>query len=246
MQAAETALRLDDGLADAHCAVAHLTSLWEFDWQKAEAGFRRAIALNPNSADAHDLYGRTCSAQERFDEALALQRRAQELDPLAHRLDVATTLLRAGRYAESEAEAARAVEFEPEYDRAQATLGWAQFKQGNIKSGLAHLEQAVTASPHDTQWLAQLGEARALAGDIAGARDILRQLEERARTGYVTPYHFAFVYTGLGEHETALDLLERAFAERAGAIYGIKGSFLLAPLRGHPRFQALLARINLG
>jgi hypothetical protein len=42
-----------------------------------------------------------------------------------------------------------------------------------------------------------------------------------------------------------MDLLERAFEQRAGAIYGIKGSFLFEPLRAHPRFQALLARLNL-
>ena len=138
-QAAAEAIRLDPGLADAQCAVAHLKSIWDFDWQGAEAGFRRALVLNPNSADTHDLYGRMCGAQQRFDDALALQRRAQELDPLAHRLDVATTLLRAGRYAEAEVDAARAVEFEPEYGRALATLGWAQFKQGNVASGLEHL-----------------------------------------------------------------------------------------------------------
>jgi hypothetical protein len=77
------------------------------------------------------------------------------------------------------------------------------------------------------------------------AREVLRQLEDRARHTYVSPYHLAFVYTGLGEHERALDLLEQAFDERAGAMYGIKGSFLLAPLRSHPRFRTLLKKMNL-
>lgn len=244
-KAADDALRLDPGLGDAHCADAHLKSLWEFDWEAAEAGFRRAIALNPNGADAYDLYGRMCGAQQRFDDALVLQRRAQELDPLAHRLDVATTLLRAGRYAEAEAEARRAAEFDPDYDRAYITLGWAQLQQGNVEAGLKNIERAVAFSPGDTQWLAQLGEARALTGDREGARAILRQLEARAATGYVAPYHLAFIHTGLGEHERAIELLERAFEERAGAIYAIKGSFLFAPLRDHPRFQALLARLHI-
>jgi hypothetical protein len=53
------------------------------------------------------------------------------------------------------------------------------------------------------------------------------------------------VLTGLGEHERALDLLEQAYEGRAGGIFGIKGSFLFAPLRGHPRFQALLRKMNL-
>jgi hypothetical protein len=53
------------------------------------------------------------------------------------------------------------------------------------------------------------------------------------------------VYTGLGEHDRAIDLLEAAVEERSGGVYGIKGSFLFTPLRCHPGFLALLRRMNL-
>jgi adenylate cyclase len=246
MEAARHALRLDPDLGEAHTAMGHLRSVWEFDWAGAEAEFRRAIELCPSSADAYDLYGRLCGALERFDEALSMQRRAQELDPLAHRLDVASTLLRAGRYTEAEAEAGRAVEVDPDHDRGRATLGWALLKQGRFEAGLAELERAVALAPDNTQWLAQMGQALALAGRVDEARDVLRRLEERGATEYVAPYHLALVHTGLGEHERALDLLEQAADERAGAVYGIRGSFLFAPLRPHPRFKALLERMTLG
>jgi hypothetical protein len=62
---------------------------------------------------------------------------------------------------------------------------------------------------------------------------------------YVSPYHFAYLYTGLGEHDRAIDLLEQAVEERSGGAYGIKGSFLFAPLRSYPRFHALLRTMNL-
>jgi serine/threonine protein kinase/Tfp pilus assembly protein PilF len=243
--AAAQALRLDPGLGEAHSVAAYLKTLWDFDWTGAEREFQRALELSPSSADTYDLYGRMCSGLGRYDEAIALERRAQELDPLAHRLDVATTQLRAGRYDEAARGAARALEIDPVHDRALATLGWAYLKMGKTDEGLVALERAVAVALGNTQWLAQLGQAYALAGRADRARDVLRQLEDRARTSYVTPYHLAFVYTGLGEHERALDLLERAFAERTGAVYGIKASFLFAPLRAHPRFQALLKKINL-
>lgn len=243
--AASEALRLDPGSGEAHCAMAHIRAIWEFDWDAAEAEFRRAIELCPSSADAYGVYGRMCAALGRFDEALVLQRRAQELDPLAHRTDVATTLLRAGRWVEAEAEAVRAVEFDPDHDRGHATLGWALFKQGRTAEGLAELERAVALAPMSAQWLAQLGEARALAGDAEAAREILAELERRAETGFVASYNMAYVHTGLGDHDRAIDHLERAMEERTGAVYGLKGSFLLAPLRDHPRFEALLARMNL-
>jgi len=244
-EAAAHAVRIDPQLGEAHCTVAYLKTIWDFDWAGAEAEFKRALELSPNSADTYDLYGRMCSGLARYDEAITLQERAQELDPLAHRLDVATTQLRAGRYVEAARGAARALEFDPEHERALATLGWALFNQGKTDEGLANLERAVALTPGNTQWLAQLGQAYALAGKADRARDVLRRLEERARETYVSPYHVAYVYTGLGEHDRAMDLLERAFEERAGAVYGVKGGFLFAPLRRHPRFRALLEKMNL-
>lgn len=245
LEAAEQALRLDPQLGDAHCIMGHLMALWRFDWKGAEAEFKRALELAPSGADAYDLYGRLCSALGRFDEAIALQRRAQELDPLAHRLDVATTMLRADRYDEAAREAGRALEFDPDHDRAHATLGWAHIKRGMVEEGLAELERAVAAAPESIQWLAQLGQAYALAGRRKDAHRVLGRLNDEARYGYVAPFHLAFVYTGLGEFERALDLLDQAFAERGGAIYGIMGSFLFAPLRSHPRFKALLEKMHL-
>jgi TolB-like protein/Flp pilus assembly protein TadD len=242
--AVASALRLDPALSEAHTAAGYIKSLWEFDWSGAEAEFRMAIDLSPSNADAYDFYGRLCAAIGRFDEAVELVRRAQELDPLAHRTDLANALLRAGRYDEAVTEAVRAVEFETGNARAHATLGWAYLKQGRSAEGLRELERAVDLSPDTVQWTAQLGQARALSGDEAAARAILHQLEQRAAAGFVSPYHLAFVHTGLGEHDRAIDLLERAFAEGSGSVHGIRGSFLFAPLRGHPRFQALIDRIS--
>ena len=111
--------------------------------------------------------------------------------------------------------------------------------------GLAELERAAALVPGDNLFVAQLGEAYALAGRIDDAREILRRLETLSGQQYVSPYHLAYVYTGLGDYDRAMDCLERAYAERAGSIYGIKGSFLFAPLRGHPRFTALLKKMNL-
>jgi tetratricopeptide (TPR) repeat protein len=118
-------------------------------------------------------------------------------------------------------------------------------KKGMCDEGLAELEQAVTLAPGNTNWLGQLGQAYALAGKVGKAREVLQQLEELSQRRYVSPYHMAYVYAGLGEHDTAIDWLERAYVERAGAVYGIKGSFLFTALRSHPRFTALLKKMNL-
>jgi len=137
------------------------------------------------------------------------------------------------------------MELDPAYDRARATLGWAYFLSGRKAEGLAELERAVAVAPGNTIWLGQLGQAYAMAGDAGKARGTLRELEARARDAYVSPYHFAYVYIGLGDFDQAMDWLERAVAEHTGPAYSIKGSFLLTPLHKHPRFRALLRQMNL-
>jgi hypothetical protein len=75
---------------------------------------------------------------------------------------------------------------------------------------------------------------------------VLETLQQQALETYVSPYNFAYVHVGLGEHERAMDYLETAFQQRAGAVYGIKGSFLFKELRTHPRFIALVNKMNIG
>jgi serine/threonine protein kinase/Flp pilus assembly protein TadD len=245
LEAATKALSIDPDLGEAHSTLGYLKALHEFDWAGSEREFKRALALSPNDADTYDLYGRVCAAQQRYDEAIALLHRAEELDPLAHRSDVITAYLRAGRYDEAIGPAEHGVELDPNNGRVRATLGWAYFLSGRRDEGLVELEQAAAVSPGNTLWLAQLGEAYGMAGQEQKARDVLAKLEDRVRTEYVSPYHFAYVYTGLGDADRAMDWLERAVAERTGAAYGIKGSFLFTPLRDHPRFRALLKQMNL-
>jgi serine/threonine-protein kinase len=244
-KAIATALTLDNALGEAHAVLALLMCVHDYDWAGSEREFRLALQLSPGSADIHDHYGWLCSALGRFDEALELTRRAQELDPLAHRADLATTLIRSGRYEEALQAALKGLEFEPDYARGRATLAWAYLMLGRIDEGIAELRRAVELAPANSLYFAQLGEAYGLAGRIEEAREVLGRLQEMARTQYVSPYHLAYVYTGLGEMDRAMDLLEQAYDERAGSLYGVKGSFLFVPLRGHPRFQALLAKMNL-
>ena len=244
-EAAIKALDLDSELGEAHCVLAFLKFVSDFDWAGAERGFKRSLELSPGNADTYDLYGRLCAALERYDEAIAMHKRAHELDPLTHRMDVATALLRAGSYDEALETATRALESDPHNARGHATVAWAYVKKGQYDKGLPLLETAVAMSPGDTLWLAQLGQVHGMAGDAGKARDVLRQLEELSQRRYVSPYHMAYVYTGLGEWDRAIDFLESAYEKRAGAVYGIKGSFLFTALHSHPRFTALLKKMNL-
>jgi TolB-like protein/Tfp pilus assembly protein PilF len=243
--AVDKAVALDPDLAAARTVSASLKFMCDFDWKGAEREFELALKLAPGNADIYDRYSWMCSALGRSDDAIRLARRALELDPIAHRSDLAGELLRAGRYEETLEAARRVIEFEPTFWRGHALVGWTKILTGHMDEGISDLERAVGLSPGSTLLESQLGQAYAMAGRTEDARRILARLEAMAKERYVSPYHLAYVYTGLGEQEKAMDLLETAYRERAGAIYGIKGSYLFRSLHSNPRFQALLREMNL-
>jgi eukaryotic-like serine/threonine-protein kinase len=243
--AAARALALDDELPEAHGISGLIRFVFDYDWDGAEREILKVLELSPGNAEVHDHYSWLCSSLGRHDDALREVRRARELDPLTAQSDVATALLRAGRTEEALEDARRSVALEPGFSRCHSTLGWALILHGERAEGLVELERAAELTPGVTIFLAQLGQAYALAGDVEKARRILEQLRELAAHEFVSPYHFAYVYTGLGEHETAIDCLEHAFELRSGGMYGIKSSFLFTDLRAHPRFVDLLRKMNL-
>jgi serine/threonine-protein kinase len=246
-EAAERALAADPDLGEAHGALAFVKLVADFDWRGSEHGFRRALELSPGSDLLWSAYGLLLSALDRSDDAIAAYRRAKELSPLTavHSSTLASMLLRAGRADDALEEAQRLVELQPEFPLSRSNLGWALLKRGEIDLGLAELERAVSLAPGNTMLLGQLAHAYASAARTEQARSVLAQLLDLAASRYVSPYHLAYVYAGLGEPDAAVDCLERAYADRAGGIYGLKGSFLFGSLAGHPRFIALLRRMNL-
>ena len=239
------ALELDPELPDAHAVQAHLMMSCDYDWVGAEAEYQRAIELNPNSGVAYDSYGLMLSSLERYDEAIAAQERAHELDPVTHRMDIATTYMRAGRFDEATRAITACLELDPHLALAHATQGWVYLLTGKPEQGIASLRYAVLLSPDSTLYRAQLGQALARTGETDEAREILRNLEALSAKQFVSPYHLAYVYTGLGEYDRAMDCLEQAYEARSGGIFGVKGSFLFASLREEPRFKALLRKMNL-
>jgi len=242
-EAAQRALAIDTQLGDAHGAVALVKLVIDHDWSGCERAFRRGLELSPGSDFMWAAYGLLLSTLERFDEAIAAYRRAKELDPLTavHASTLASVLLRAGRLDEALDEARRLTELAPEFPMARSNLGWAYLLKGANERGLAELEKAAALAPGNSMLLGQLGEAYALAGRTQEANDVLKRLRERQTSSY----HLAYVYTGLGDDEAAMDCLERAYEEQAGGLYGIKGSFLFRRLVTHPRFIDLLRRMNL-
>ena len=91
------------------------------------------------------------------------------------------------------------------------------------------------------------GYIAARCGRRADALAEIRRLTREQQAGrYASHYGLAMIYAGLGEKEQAFAELERAFTERAWAMFTLKVDPAFEAMHSDPRFVRLLARLNLG
>lgn len=239
------ALELDEGLAEAHAAMAYIRAYYEWDWEAAEREFRRALELQPSSADVHFSYSRFLAAQRRFPEAFAEIRRARELDPLSLLLKANVALLHYFQddLDEAEGQLRETLEIDPKLGVARWGLGLVLVGKGRPAEGIVEIERAAAGSG-SMNTRSSLGYAYAVGGQPTKAREILTELEQRARESYVPAYFFAVVEAGLGEREQAFDWLEKAYEERSSVLAYLQVDPRLDSLREDPRFEALVRRLR--
>jgi TolB-like protein/Tfp pilus assembly protein PilF/tRNA A-37 threonylcarbamoyl transferase component Bud32 len=244
--AALKALQLDDKLAEAHAALGLLLCLSDFDMAGSISEFQRAIAINPNDATAHHWYGNgPLLALGRLDEAIAEGKRAIELDPLSPIInaDLGQNLSCARRYDEAIAQLRKTLEIDPTFYYAHYNLGIALQLKGDLPAAITEYKKAQQLSD-DLFVPVLLAAAKVQSGDKEAAMQMLAELEELSQRRYVRAHWRAFLYLSLGNRDEAIRWLEQAFADHEGpSITAIKVDPLLDPLRGDPRFEALVQKV---
>src|SRR5205814_1094638 len=244
--AAKKALELDDALAEAHTSLGQVLVSYDFDFEGSTREFERAITLNPNYATAHHWYGSgpPLSLGE-FDRAIAELKRAQQLDPLSLIInaDLGSGFVTARRYDDAIAQLRKTIEMDPHFYYAHWNLGEALELKGKLREAFAEYKKAAELND-DPLVLSLVAQAEAKLGQRDDARKILEQLEQLATRRYVGNYAFALVHIALGEKEKAIEDLDHAYRDRVGPdIALLKVDPMLDPLRGDPRFEALVAKI---
>ena len=244
---ARKALELDETVAEAHASLAWSLFVYDWDWPGADREFRRAIALDPGYATAHQWYAFLLASQARMDESLVEGHTALELDPasVSIRRTLAWNYYYARRYDQVRHHASRAITMNPTQEESHRMLGLALALEGHFDEAVRVLREAAGLPGAGAYAAANLGYVLALAGRRAEAEAILDELRERAQREYVTPVAFSTLYIGLGETDLALEWLERSYAERRGWLAYLKVSPIFDPLRGQPRFQTLVRRMKL-
>jgi TolB-like protein/DNA-binding winged helix-turn-helix (wHTH) protein/Tfp pilus assembly protein PilF len=245
--AAETAIALDDQLAEAHQAFGANKLFFDWDFEGAEHEFKRAIQLDPGFATPHELYAYILRSQGKFDEALGELRIAQELDPLDLLIadDIGATLRYAGRTADAIEANKKTFEMDPNYPDIHFEGGLVFSEHGMHDRAIAELQQAVELSNRETHIIAGLAIVCVRAGKTAKARKVLGALLAGASARYVSPLDIAMIYSVLNEWEKAFEWLEKAYAERTTWLFEMKVEPCWKNIRSDPRFADIARRVGL-
>ena len=245
-EAALQALRLDPNLAEAHAAVGKVLNFAEIDLTGSIREFERAIELKPNYATAHHWLGAGPLVDlGRFDDAIAHGKRAIELDPLSPIMnaDLGLTLYFARHYDDAIVQLRKPLVLDPTFAYALYNLGMVLQSKGDLAGAIAQYEKAKQFSD-DPHISALGGAAKALAGDKNAALQTLTDLDNISQHREVLAYSRALLHLSLNNKDEALRWLEQSFADRDGSNIGaIKVDPLLDPLRGEPRFEALVQKV---
>jgi serine/threonine-protein kinase len=245
-EALERALDCAGGSAGVDRPLAEKYFYHDWDWAKAEAAFERALERVPSDAHCYQLYAWFLTAMRRWDEARDRVERALALEPLSPAVYLTASNIEyfAGRHRRAIEHCHRALELSPEHPLALSQMGWSLLRMDAFEAALEALERSVGLAPGNSYFRWLLGYGYAVAGRTNRAREVIGELHIRGERQYVMPFGFAVIHAGLGEHGTALDWLERAFAERNGWMVYLDVAPSLDPLRGEPRFRRLLARMR--
>ena len=245
--AAKKALELDNSLAEVHYALALIRTWGEWNWEEAETAFLRAIELNPNYPDPRIFYSHYLIIMKRPKEAIVQMERALELDPFNVMFQAlyAADLMYLRRYDEAIEMCRNVLRTVPNHWLAVSILIIASHQNGMYDLSLETTKTFFQLMGLDEggTLLTQVYEE---SGYLAALNSLGEMLEEISRTVHIPPYIIADQYALAGNKDKAMLWLEKAVDSRdPNMLYYGEMPHCADLMKGEPRYQALLRKMNL-
>jgi TolB-like protein/Tfp pilus assembly protein PilF len=242
--ATRKAIDLQPELSEAHTSLANLLFDYDWDWEAAGREFQRAVDLDPRYANARHWYSHYLTAMGRTQESLEQSQAGIAVSPYdgVLRSHLGWHYLFARDYDRGLVELTRALEMEPGVGFHHATLAFAYGMKGRSAEALAEGAKALASAREDAFSMGFVGFIYGRLGQRAEALDLARELELR---GDQTWYTIALIHAGLGDRDSALTWLERAYEHRSPGLVYLGVDPRLDGLRSDPRFVSLLRRMKL-
>ena len=246
--AAQKALAIDDTLAEAH-AVLGDSYANEWEWSAAEREFKRALELNPNSANTHKLYWLYLSSLGRHEEALAEIKNAIRLDPLNLKYsdNLGQEYTTGRQYDLAVEQFKKVVEMDPSFASVHFDLSGAYFDMGKYDLWLQEQEEGASLS-HQPEYEAifkEVSKVYAQSGFQAALREWAKQEVELSKRRYEDPAFIGFIYAAMGDKDQAFAWLEKGLKEKSDTIQYLKTSHMADSLRSDPRYADMLKRMGM-
>lgn len=241
--ASARALELDHSMAEARATQAYIKFYYEWDWSGAEDAFRKAIALNPDYATAHQWYAEYLFYMGRFQEALRVINRAHELDPqsVVISLQLASPYMYSREYTQAIDKIREALRLNPEFPLGIYMLATCYEQLGRFDEALAEYRRIAGTR----MGLTGLAYVYGRSGRQPEARRILQQFLRDSKRDDLSAYHVARVYAGLGDARQTFAWLKKAQGARDERMVMVKVDPKLDTLRSDPLFSDLLRNLGL-
>ena len=237
--------RVGPDVAEVQASLAHVTYAYDWNWPEAERLYRKAIALNPQYATAHQWYEDYLTAMGRPQEATREIRAAAALEPgsAAIQRDLAWPYFFQRRYALAIDSLATTLQSNPGFTAARSLLGRALIEAGRPAEGLAEMKRIEPDLPRPAA-AAFVAYAEAANGQPTRAEASLRDGLRTSGEAYASPYLIALVYAKLGRAGEALRWLEKGFDDHDPLMTTLMVDPRFDPVRQEPRFQMLIRKMN--
>ena len=247
--AAKRAIALDDGLAEAHNALAFADFYGNWDAPGAENEFRRAIALDPNSVVAHHWYATFLMVLSRSEEALAEIEKARQLDPQSSSIlsDKGLILFAAGETSQSITLLKQIETTDPAFLSPHSYLAVVYLRTGDFRNYLEEARKAAQLRGDQNQLrVITAGENGFLGSGADGMlRAMLAVQKELYGKGQLSAYELASTYCLLGDKQRALDLLQVAVGRREEQAIGLRTDLCFLALHQESSFRNLVLQVGL-
>jgi len=244
---ANRALELNDNLAEAHTALAAVQMIYDWDWNAAQEHFQHAIHLNPNYANAHYLHSVLLQTTGRLQESVRAAEKAQALDPLSPVIGMG--LIQAyffsEQYDKAISECHKYLEMNPREVVAQDFLVHLKVRNGLFKEAAEEARKLSEISNRQAETTAHFAYVSAASGKAEEAKKLFETAIEASKSGYSNPTIFITVHSILGDQDAAFRWAEEALKSGKISFPSLRLSPDLKKFRTDPRYNSLLAKVEL-
>ncbi|MFH1944617.1 MAG: protein kinase, partial [Acidobacteriota bacterium] len=244
--ACRKALELDDTLEEVHYTVAVEKMVSDWDWKGAEESFRRAIELNPNYPDPRAYFSWLLFYLGHPEEAMEQIQRALEMDPfnIFFKCLYAWDLIYLHRYDDAIENLREILDVAPTDPFTLGALKSAYHLKGMHEEALEMWRVSYVANG-DSEAVDALARGFEEEGYSGALTRLAEMMIKRSRTTFVTPWRIGTMFTRAGKTDEAIEWLEKAYDAHDPNMPSVFVDPIFDGLRGDPRFQELLRKMNL-